>query len=267
LPESADTLTAGLVWTPGAIYGLTVSTDYFDMEIEDTIGNISPINVCFDESNTSNIFCDLATRDATGNVSRVVSLVQNRGLQAARGVDTQVRYATELPDAAALLEDGAQLRLQSIWTHMLSYKTQENPVTETYSCTGYFGYPCSAVGINSFPENRVLTTADYSSGAFSAQLTWQWIEGMLNAAPFVSADFGYPEPDLAIPDVPDYHYFDLGLGWAFESSLTLRLVVNNLFDKDPPNMADQSPAQNTDTGLYDVFGRSYFISLAWEPGR
>jgi outer membrane receptor protein involved in Fe transport len=36
--ETADTLTAGLVWTPEAITGLSATIDYYDIRLEDTIG-------------------------------------------------------------------------------------------------------------------------------------------------------------------------------------------------------------------------------------
>jgi hypothetical protein len=41
----------------------------------------------------------------------------------------------------------------------------------------------------------------------------------------------------------------------------VRFGVNNLLDNDPPQMADAVWSNNTDTGLYDVFGRSYYLTL------
>lgn len=37
-----------------------------------------------------------------------------------------------------------------------------------------------------------------------------------------------------------------------------------LFDQQPPMMADAVWTNNTDTLVYDVFGRSYFLSLSLE---
>lgn len=262
-PEAADTTTIGVVFTPASVSQLTVTLDYFDLEIEDTIGEIDPLSICFDSLNTNNLFCDLIQRDSTGNVVRVIALIENRGLLGAEGIDTQAQYVMDLPGWAAL-EGDAALRINSIWTHTISSKTQENPVTETYECAGYFGWPCATLGVSSFPENRLFTTFDYSSGPFSAQLAWQWIDSMLNAAPFASGIFGFPDPDLAIPDVPSANYFDLGLGWQLNPSLNLRFVVSNLLYKNPPNMADTVFGNNTDSSLFDVFGRSYYLSLSWQ---
>jgi outer membrane receptor protein involved in Fe transport len=54
------------------------------------------------------------------------------------------------------------------------------------------------------------------------------------------------------------------MGWQFSDSVLARFGINNLFDEDPPLMADAVFSNNTDTLVYDVFGRSYFISINTE---
>jgi outer membrane receptor protein involved in Fe transport len=93
-------------------------------------------------------------------------------------------------------------------------------------------------------------------------LTWRWIEGTKNAAPFVSYMYGVPDPDLAIPSVGDKHYLNLGFAWDFNGRFLLRLGVNNLLETSPPMMADAVWGPNTDSSLYDVFGRSYFARIS-----
>jgi outer membrane receptor protein involved in Fe transport len=191
--------------------------------------------------------------------------ISNRGLASATGVDTQIQYLIQLPSSLALIDDYAQFNINFIWTHMFSNETQENIVTEIYDCAGYFGWPCAENdGGGSFPANKLISNFDYISGPFSMRLTWRWIERMRNAAPFASAIFGDPDPDLAIPSVPSYNYFDLGLGWKFNDSILVRLGINNMFDEDPPLMADAVNSNNTDTLVYDIFGRSYFASVSME---
>jgi len=38
-------------------------------------------------------------------------------------------------------------------------------------------------------------------------------------------------------------------------------VIANVLDAGPVQMAEQAYANNTDTGLYDVYGRSYSLML------
>jgi outer membrane receptor protein involved in Fe transport len=264
-PESSDTFTAGVIITPSAPSGLTVAIDYFDIEITDTIGGITAINVCFDSLNTDGVFCENIRRDATLNIAEVTELTSNRGLEGTTGVDTQLQYVAELPPSVALFEGDARIGVNAIWTHVFSVEAQENLVTRVYDTAGYFGWPCRQDIIGgTCSSNRVTSNFDYSSGPLDIHLTWRWIEGTRNGGPLYSADFGIPDPKLALPTVSSYSYFDLGFGWHFSDSILARFGVNNLFDKQPPQMADNVWSNGTDTGTYDVFGRTYFLSLSVE---
>ena len=264
-PESSDTFTAGVVITPSAIPGLTVAVDYFDIEITDTIGDINAINICFDSLNTAGVFCENIHRDATLNVAEVIQLTSNRGLEGTTGVDTQLQYVAELPPSMALFDGGARIGINAIWTHTISLESQENLATTVYDTAGYFGYPCRQDMLGgTCPSNRITSSFDYTSGPLDLHLGWRWIEGTRNGAPLYSADFGVPDPQLAVPTVSSYNYFDLGLGWHFSDSILARLGINNLFDKQPPQMADNVWSNGTDTGMYDVFGRTYYVSFNLE---
>jgi len=266
VPESSDTITVGVVITPAAISGMTIAIDYFDLEVTDTIGGIDAMDICFDPLNTGHVFCDNIRRDQTGNVFELFAPISNRGLLSATGIDTQLQYLADLPPSLALFDDNARFTINLIWTHMFSNENQENIVTEIYDCAGYYGWPCDedVVG-GSYPANKLFSNFDYISGPLSIHFTWRWIEGMLNAGPLASGPlWGIPDPDLAISSVSSRNYFDLGLGWQFGDSILVRFGINNLFDQQPPLMADAVSWNNTDTLVYDVFGRSYFVSLSLE---
>ena len=146
---------------------------------------------------------------------------------------------------------------------MFENKEQENPATEILDCAGSFGWPCDTdARVNVYSKDRVTTNMHYASGPFEAHLTWRWIVGTDNAAPLRSAIIGYPDPNLAIPSVSDEHYVDFGVAYAFGDNVTMRFGVNNLLDNDPPLMADAVFEINTATSLYDVFGRSYYLTLS-----
>ena len=169
----------------------------------------------------------------------------------------------ELPDWAAPRGDVADLRVNVIWTHMLSRINQANPVSRAIECAGYFGDVCRASGFGgeTFPEDRVLTNLLYRAGALDANLTWRWIGGSDNGAVIEAELLGAPPPELAIPGIGSTSYFDLGVGYAVTDRIRLMLNVVNLLDEDPPVIADQAAANNVDTTLYDIFGRSYQLAL------
>jgi iron complex outermembrane receptor protein len=264
-PEEGQTLTVGAVIEPVAIPNWSFSVDYFEMEVTDTIGWAASMDVCFDPVNTENVMCDNIERDITGNVSQVVDLTTNLGMQETSGIDTRIDFQAALPDFLALGNAGADLGMNIYWTHLLSHEVQDNPATEVRECAGFYGWPCDrAVGFVTYPKNRVTSNFHYASGAFAAHLSWRWIEGMDNAAPKGSYIWGIPDPDLAIPYVDDEHYLDLGVSYLFGEVLTARIGVNNLLDNAPPMMADAVWSNNTDTGMYDIFGRSYYLTLLAE---
>jgi iron complex outermembrane receptor protein len=257
-PEDGQTWTVGSVISPQKWPGLTISVDYYLLEVTDTIGAIDSGNICFDPLNASHLFCENLRRDASGNVAEIYNLTSNRGILETSGVDTQFHYRADLAETLSLPGQAATLDISLYWTHVLTAKEQENPATEVLSCSGYYGWPCA---FSSYPENRVTTNLLYASGPLEAHLSWRWIDAMKNAAPMRSAIFGSPDPDLAVPAVGDRHYFDLGVSYAFGDHYRVQLSIANLLDTGPPQMADAVLDNNTDQGLYDVFGRSYRLAL------
>ena len=68
-------------------------------------------------------------------------------------------------------------------------------------------------------------------------------------------------------DLGARHYFDLAAIWNYNEYTSLRVGVNNLFDKAPPlagNAAGPSFAGNGNTfpGLYDGLGRYWFVGVS-----
>jgi outer membrane receptor protein involved in Fe transport len=267
VPEIAETFTLGAVIAPEVFAGWQFAIDFYSMEVTDSIGTIDALSICFDQANTSNLFCDNMTRTAAAgyNIVEFYEPLSNRGLIATKGIDTQVSYQTDLPENLSLFDNYAQLSVNLIWTHMLENRWQLNPVTQIIDCAGYFGAFCTfgadTAGVT-FPEDRVTTRINYASGALSVYLTSEWVSGTRNVSPIANAFFGIPQPLLAIPRIGNKNYLDLGFGWVFNERHRLFVGVNNLTNTDAPNMADQAFGNNTDALLYDVFGRSYYLRLS-----
>ena len=266
VPEVAKTWTIGAVITPEALPNWTISIDYFELEVTDSIGGIDAVSICFDPKNTSNLFCENITRDpnAGGNIVEIFEPQSNRGLIGTKGVDTLINYQADLPAGLSLFDGNAQISVNLIWTHTLENRWQLNPVTQIVDCAGFFGFFCS-IGIEAgvgmtLPKNRATTHISYASGPLSIHLTSRWIDGTTNVAKMEAQFFGFPEPMLAIPSIGSKHYLDLGFGYEFNDNITARFGINNLTDTDASIMTGVS-GNNTDTLLYDVFGRSFYVRL------
>jgi len=150
-----------------------------------------------------------------------------------------------------------------IWTHVYESASQETSFGTVFECAGLFGWPCNTVNAgNTFPNDRVTTNFNYGLGDYTVFLSWRWIGGTDNAAPLGSGFLGFPDPDLAVPDVPGKNYIDVGVGYRFSDNIIARLAIANLTDTNPAFMADAVVSGNTDAAMYDLFGRSYTLSVS-----
>lgn len=106
IEETADTLTIGAILQPSFLPGLTITVDYWDIEIEDAIALVDDQDIvdnCYDSSNfPNNQFCPLFTRntDASsaqfGGFTFLRQTQLNFGALEAAGVDFSARYAFDL---------------------------------------------------------------------------------------------------------------------------------------------------------------------------
>jgi iron complex outermembrane recepter protein len=265
VPEAADTTTLGVVFEPAFLPNWQFSVDYFDVDVTDSIGDIAPTAICFDERNTDNLFCANLVRDAAVgyNVVEVLAPTSNRGRISSRGIDTQLAYAAELPDSMSWFGDSSSFALNLYWTHLLENSWQLNPTTGVIECTGLFGNFCPLNRIGqgaTFPENRVSGRLRLTSGPVGIDLVARWIDGSDNSDA-AEADFlGQPAPLLGVPSIGSRYYLDLGISYDFDDWLSIRFGIDNLTDTDAPLMPGVN--NNTDAPLYDVYGRSYFLTLA-----
>lgn len=90
--ETAKTLNLGVVWTPSFI-DLSVSVDYFDVTINDAVGQFGAFNILEQCLRGNTDFCGLYTRDPVNHyVTSVNDAYVNISEQTNRGIDLAVRY-------------------------------------------------------------------------------------------------------------------------------------------------------------------------------
>ncbi len=130
-------------------------------------------------------------------------------------------------------------------------------------CAGRFGWPCSIAATGqTFPQDRVTTRLDYASDDLTAHLTWRWMSGTKNAAELGAQLSGVTDPDIGVPSIGSRSYLDLAASYRFSDEIVARATIANVTDTSPPFMADAVTSNNTDTTLYDIFGRSYSLRLS-----
>jgi iron complex outermembrane recepter protein len=109
-PETATTHTYGVVLQPSFhewLTGLTLSFDYWEIEIEDAIASVSAQNIvdsCYDSASLDNVFCGLLQRNAdatsaqSGGLTYLRQVQLNFGAAEAEGWDATAGYSFDLAD-------------------------------------------------------------------------------------------------------------------------------------------------------------------------
>lgn len=246
-PETGRTKTLGAVFTPTFIPRLTVTVDFYELDLKGAIGVIQPINSitsCYITNPTAdNPLCALVTRGANGRFQDAFVNNQNLGRLKQQGLDIAANY---LVQARFLPGNGVRLSYQG--NIVTSYIFQPNPTVKAIQCKGTFGATCSSDATTLVqPAYRHDASVSALFDRAEIQFNWQLIGKVRNSAPGQTNT-------LAAQDIFDLTGSFRPLGW-----LTVSGGVYNLFDKDPPFIA--GGVFNTFPDTYDVLGRTYGVSL------
>lgn len=245
-PEIADTYTLGIVANPFDSFNFTI--DYWDIRLEQSIGNLSPSLIIDQCAITgSPLYCDRIERGPAGDLWRgdalVVGTQENLAEQHFRGVDVTANYTTDIW--------GGRLRTSLNGTYSLKKETTTLPDVEgsSYDCSGVISATCFPQ-----PDWRHTVNANYqSSGAWDVGVRWRYVGGV-----------DYEEAgDLFIGDgLGSVSYFDLNGQIALTPVVSLQAGVNNLFDKTPTVVAAVNAREgNILPGFHDPLGRYLFASV------
>jgi iron complex outermembrane receptor protein len=260
-PEVAHTITAGLVLTPRFIPGLIASVDYWDINVLNAIGTLSPgttLQGCY-ASNIAALCDDVSRNPLNGSLTSasgyVLSANQNLTSIHKRGVDFQADYRVSLGNWGNVNTNFAGTRL--------SLDQIAVPAEGAYDCSGLFGPTC---GIPA-PRWRHTVRSTWST-PWTVDLSLQW-----RYLGHVDADINSTNPilgggccTLIDAKIPSYSYFDFTTAWHIRDNITVRAGINNILDKDPPVLDTiflglaYSPT-NSWPALYDPLGRTVFISF------
>jgi iron complex outermembrane receptor protein len=271
-PEVGKTTNVGLVLTPRVLPGFSATIDYTDIKITNVITTYGPNliqNNCILSGNAASYFCQLIHRDPNGTLWASPQgytddpLLNIAGLEN-KSIDVGLAYRLDMGQWGRL-----HSRLDG--TYLLHLITNPGGGTGAFDCAGHFGPACSPVT----PKWRHRFSLDWDTPltGVAAGATWRFFGSATNTlsnpgtpdyvgAAVVAANG--PPPDDHIPTIS---YLDLHASYTWNST-TLRVGVNNVLDKDPPNIDTQNTGGNTTyaesntyPSLYDVAGRFLYINL------
>ncbi len=244
-PEDADTFTVGVVWEPGFVAGLSLTLDYWKIELDDSIQQIpgsEKLGICYGTGDLNHPFCapEHHTRDPlTGEVNFLSAQPSNVGSETASGIDLGAAYATTL----------GGLRTDLSWN--VSY-------LDEYTVTPFEGAaPIEYAGmITGGKGSYTHWRSDATVRVGGERWTGTWGVQYIGKADDINTHTG---PGSKVSAV---FYHNAQFQYRATDTIDVSVGVDNLFDKEAPYVASWTDA-NTDTLTYDLLGRRWYLRASW----
>ncbi len=268
-PEEADTTTAGFVFQPAKVSGLQFSVDWYEIDLSEAVGQLGAQLIVNECAAGVAERCALVTRDPlTTAITSVRNVFLNIDRANVRGIDYELLFNAE--------PDWASNQVEALTFRLLAGRLLEDSTTSRTATGGY----ATTDNSNRFdePDLEVIASVRYQIGAFGVNWQQRYIpETVLN----VQWLQWYPGIVLPTPttittdDNTVEGQTNTDLTFTYDASVAnanarwrLSLAVSNLFDTDPPVIADfgqrfssqGTPAGTTVNG-FDVYGRRFLMSF------
>ncbi len=275
-PETARTLTAGVVLTPSFLSGFTASLDFYRVRVRGAITSptISDIvDGCFAQTNANDARCLAIRRNPlTGGLSGDASTTQgvivqasNLGFLQVEGYDVSAAYTRRFGKFVANLSFNGNYTSKS--------QFQSTPSGFIRECVGFYSASCDPV----LPKYTWNTRIGGKYEQVDFSIFWRHLSSVryeprtganITTPPVAGAvgSFGAVNPTTivgAYRDNPAYNTFDANLGFDVNEMMSLALLVENLTDKKPPltgNTIGALSSGNTFPSTYDTIGRRFTVT-------
>lgn len=300
-PERATTYSFGVVFQPEFVDGLTITLDYYNIEVTRAITAATPgdvIGACFGNitaASATSPACTSIRRSATnGRLSGTSTAANplpglptpltNNGRIKTDGIDLTMAYKTDL--------GFAQLNLNFTGNYTLSSRFRASPTGVDRECAGFYSTNCgisNGLTVGSLtPEFTWNQRTTLSFEGVDISLLWRHISAMQyegQASDFAARGFTAANRNLFngvitgrgalvgrrinLNRIPAYDYFDLTARFDLDDNVEMTLGVQNLFDKQPPIVGSSAGSTsfnggNTFPSTYDTTGRRYAASVRFK---
>ena len=220
--ETAETLTFGVVFSPSFAEGLSMTIDYWDVQIADAIlavGSGDILDGCFDSSNYPALgFCEQFSRRADGALDDLTTGQINFARQEAEGIDFSINYIFDIGENTfgARLVGTRQKSLNNFFNPL--DLTEVNPGIEEVQSPKTSGN--LELSWERGPLNVALQTT-YQSKQSVDQI--ELVRGLNGNQPLYGSAGFFDES----------YIFDINASYQYDDSISIYGGVNNLSDEQP----------------------------------
>jgi len=247
-PEKADTLTFGVVLQPAFVRELSLSVDWYSIDVKGSIGQLGSqqiVTACFQGAKH---LCDQLTRDRlTNQIIGLQNIFLNINAAKVSGTDLEIDYTAPVGSG------------RSLGFRLLGSYLGENSITNLGVAKQD---RAGETGALSFPTYQAVASAIYSQGPFKLFLSERYIGSGKRR-------YNDNEPGgvtIDIDRVSPAYYTDLQASYRFDlrnkSAVDVFANFTNLFDRAPPLAPNHTPftgSVQTNAALFDVLGRRFVV--------
>lgn len=226
-PEESESFTFGAVWE--VTDGLSTTVDYWTFDITNAISRVnvqSEMNKCFSGEQVS---CETIDITQGGDLSNMTSTLTNIGQQNTSGVDWNINYSNEL------------FKVSLDTTYLIEFEEDD---------VNYEGTIDGNMGGYSQLKSNLSVFADVSEDV-SVLYSAQFIQGM---------DGNAWGDEYSTSNVV---YHNLSSSYHINNDWQVTGGIKNIFDTEPEEVPDGDD-MNTVPSIYDVVGRTFFISTSYK---
>jgi iron complex outermembrane receptor protein len=281
-PSKSDSFTAGFVYSPKQVKGLSITVDYYSIT-QDKVGSLDYSTIYADLNSKGAaskyaagfVFADNSrlTTNATNqvtstNVGSLTVATDPAGDQKTDGMDVSVDYAFSTKDVGRF-----NVGVNGNW--LFNYKWRATPRDPYYQYARVF--TDSANGLGGYngllPSYSLKPYIHHNYKSLSTSLFFNYLPKV--SAPgtlFANQSATNAQRlDGKAYTIPSYFTVDLGLTYTVPSmkrewlkGVTVTAGVNNLLNKEAPYVpggGNNASESNTAKQAYDIIGRMFFLEL------
>jgi iron complex outermembrane receptor protein len=264
-PEVADTTGAGLTFKPRLLAGLSLSADYYRIDVRDAIATVQQqqiIDRCFGGDTA---LCSAIIRDANGSVTQITVKPINLFSEVAEGVDLEASYRMPLWQG--------ELGIRALATHVIERRIDDGVTLIDLAGDNAAGVSAAAEG--SAANWRYFGVVGYDRGNYAVSLIGRGVSGGVLENSHIECRSACPPSTLSRKTIDDNHvdgafYADLSIVYRPQlpkHRVELFAKIDNVADTPPAAVPSNGTIVFIDTGtnplLYDTVGRTYRVGVRY----
>lgn len=250
--ETANTITAGIVFTPETVPGLTLVADYYNIKIKDAITSVSTqntISLCYSATDfPNNKFCDVITRNAVGAITEVINFQENLNEEIVSGIDASVLYSFETGFVPG------EFDIDFRYSHYFKQEVSFEGIGGTILTSTQLGELNNG-------NDEFRGKLGYRNGGLRAVYTVTWLDGGVDD---IANDANPGDDRFFRASAQQFHRIYLAYNFGEDDQFRIYGGVNNLFNNFGPFLPtglDYGSSYNLDNALNDVVGREFYVGV------